>query len=168
MKNHITMIATAAAVLAATFLPAATAAGASANGPRTTAPAQQLNGSWLTTITLQNPPPGIDASFRGLDTFIPSGSLVVSSSQASPTLRSLAHGTWVRTGNRRFLCTFVWFRFSPAGLFIGMQKVRRTMTTNAANTTFQATDTITLLGPDGTTVLATGQGTETGTRLTTD
>lgn len=133
------------------------------NGKKTQAP--QLSGTWTTSISLTNPPPGVDATFQALDTFIPGGAILVSSSQSHPTARSLAHGNCAHTRGRTFMCTFIWFRFDPTtGNFIGMQRVRRAMTLSNDQTSFQATDTIQVLAPDGT-VVASIQGTETGHRL---
>ena len=60
------------------------------------------------------------------------GGVLVSSSQQHATQRSLAHGNCARAGERKYTCTFVWFRFDPAGTFVGMQRVRRTMTISQA------------------------------------
>jgi len=127
---------------------------------------QQLSGTWVTSIELVNPPPTIEARFQGLNTFLPSGELVVSSSQANPGLRVLAHGQWVRTGNRRFASTMLWFRFDPTGKYIGMQRVRRTIEVAAGFTRFTAEDVIEILAPDGA-VVASLNGRETGARLGT-
>jgi len=124
----------------------------------------RLTGTWLTTVTLVNPPPGIDATFQALDTFVAGGGILVSSSQSHPTMRSLAHGNCSHTSARQYACTFVWFRFDPTGAYLGMQRVRRTMTVSQDGNSFESTDTIDVLAPDGT-VVATIQGSETGARL---
>jgi hypothetical protein len=126
--------------------------------------ANPLVGTWVTSVTLTNPPAGVDGTFQGLDTFVAGGGIIVSSSQSHPTQRSLAHGNYTRTGDRQYACSFVWFRFDPTGAFAGMQRVRRTMTVSRDGTSFQAEDTIDVLAPNGT-VVATIQGTETGQRL---
>lgn len=142
---------------------AASAIATGANAKK--APLPQLSGSWITSISLTNPPPGVDATFQALDTFAPGGAILVSSSQSHPTARSLAHGNCAHARGDTFACTFVWFRFDPiTGSYIGMQRVRRTMTLSSDQKSFQATDTIDVLAPDGT-VVASLQGTETGRRL---
>jgi hypothetical protein len=123
-----------------------------------------LRGTWVTAVTLTNPPPGVDATFQTLNTFVSGGGVLVSSSQSHATQRSLAHGNCGRAGERKYTCTFVWFRFDPAGTFVGMQRVRRTMTISQDRSAFESADTIEVLAPDGT-VLATLQGTETAHRL---
>jgi hypothetical protein len=125
---------------------------------------QRLEGTWMSTVTLQNPPPGIDASFLALNTFGQGGDVVVSSSQGHPTQRSLAHGEWKRIANRRFASTFTWFRFDAAGQFIGTQRVRRTLTLAPNLTTFTAMDVVEIIAPNGVFV-ATLNATETAARL---
>jgi hypothetical protein len=153
-------------VLAITSLVAAltvstVAAGANPKKPQV----PQLSGTWITSISLTNPPPGVDASFQALDTFVSGGGILVSSSQSHPTGRSLAHGNCTHTGGQMFACAFVWFRFDPTtGSYLGMQRVRRTMTVSSSFQSFQATDTVEVLAPNGT-VVASIQGTETGHRL---
>ena len=139
------------------------AVAAGANGKKAQTP--QLSGTWITSVSLTNPPPGVDATFQALDTFAAGGGILVSSSQSHPTARSLAHGNCAHTSGRRFACTFVWFRFDPtSGSYIGMQRVRRTMTLSKDEKAFAATDTIEVLAPDGT-VVASLRGSETGHRL---
>jgi hypothetical protein len=152
-------------VLAVVGVPVAAAAALNAGADHAKpASGQQFSGTWLTSVTLTNAPPGVAPTFMALDTFLPSGELLVSSSQAAPASRSLAHGGWVRTGNRRFASSFIWFRFDATGAFVGMQRVRRTMTLAADLVTFSATDVVEVLTPTGA-VVATAQATETGKRL---
>jgi hypothetical protein len=159
-------VAAAAALALALVVASGSAASTAHRGAKQpkAATGQQLSGTWLTTITLQNPPPGVAPIFTALDTFLPSGELLVSSSQAMPAQRTLAHGGWVRTGNRRFSSSFTWFRFDATGAFVGMQRVRRTMTLAPSGTTFDAIDVVEILTPAGA-VVATIQGTEAGSRL---
>jgi len=125
---------------------------------------QQLNGTWTTTVQLTDAPPGAPSSFNALDTFLPGGNLLVSSSAPNPALRTLAHGTWIRTGDHRFASTFVWFRFDPTGQYIGTQRVSRTMVLATNGTSFQASDIVQVVSPTGA-VVATIHGTESGTLL---
>jgi len=152
--------------VALTALTAMIAAGAiSASAGRKAPKSQHLSGTWMTTVTLEDPPPGIPASFRALNTFLPTGELLVSSSAALPTLRSLAHGDWIRTGNRRFASSFVFFRFDPTGAFIGLQRVHRTILLPESLNAFPSTDGVEILDPSGT-VTRSSRATEVGERLT--
>lgn len=149
----------------ACFVAALMASTVAASASIKKAQAPQLTGTWITTVSLTNPPPGVDATFQALDTFVSGGGILVSSSQSHPTARSLAHGNCARTHDQTYACTFVWFRFDPTtGSYLGMQRVRRTMTVASDEKSFQATDTVEVLAPNGT-VVASVQGTETGQRL---
>jgi hypothetical protein len=125
---------------------------------------KQLNGTWTTIVQLTDAPPGAPTSFNALDTFLPGGSVLVSSSAPSPGLRTLAHGTWIRTGDHRFASTFVWFRFDATGQYIGTQRVSRTMVLAKNGASFQASDIVEVVSPTGA-VVATIHGTESGTLL---
>lgn len=143
-------------------------AGALAPGPsprhHRAGPVHELNGTYLTTIQISDAPPGAPASFNALDTFLPGGGLLVSSSAPNPSTRGLAHGSWSHVGHRNFTSAFVWFRFDPTGAAIGTQRVRRTMTFSRDGSSFSATDVIEIVAPTGA-VLATLHGTETGSLL---
>jgi hypothetical protein len=154
------------AAVTAVALATVTATAAFAGSPSKTKAAngQHLNGTWLTTVTLTDAPPVVESTFNALDTFLPGGGLLVSSSVDGPALRSLAHGSWVRTGDRTFACTFVWFRFDATGKYVGMQRVRRTMSLGADLKSFTAADVVEILSPAGA-VVATIHGTEQGTKL---
>jgi hypothetical protein len=131
------------------------------SSPRTD---HELNGTWLTTVQLSDAPPGVPTSFGALDTFLPGGGVVVSSSAPMPSTRGLAHGSWSHVGHRNFTVTFTWFRFDASGLPVGTQRVRRTMNVSKSGTSFSGTDVIEIIAPTGA-VLATIHGTETGTLL---
>jgi hypothetical protein len=155
-----------ATTLLAAVVTAVAAAGAfsAAGKQRPKTAAQQLKGTWLSKVTLDTAPPGGDKTFIALDTFLPGGGLLVSSSQTRPATRSLAHGDCTRSGNRTFECRFMWFRFDAAGSFVGTQRVRRTMTVAADLQTWESDDVVEVVAPDGT-VVASTHATETASRL---
>ncbi len=161
MRKRTTFVALALIALTAVVAAGPIAAAADKKAPKS----QRLSGTWMTTVTLEDPPPGIAASFRALNTFLPSGELLVSSSAGLPTLRSLAHGDWIRTGNRRFASSFVFFRFDPTGAFIGLQRVHRTILLAESLNAFTSTDVVEILDPSGT-VTRSSRATEVGERLT--
>jgi hypothetical protein len=144
---------------------AVTAGSLAASSPAASTPkTQQLSGTWLTTITLANPPQGVPPAFMALNTFFSSGELIASSSQVLPSTRTLAHGGWVRVGNRRFNSTFTAFRFDASGVYAGMLRVRRTMTLSADGRSLNSNDAVEMLNPAGA-VVASFQATETGHRV---
>lgn len=170
-RNHLMRITKRALLTLAALVATgaiATSAALAATGrdhPRTSTPnGKQLNGTWTTAVQLTDAPPGAPASFNALDTFLPGGSLLVSSSAPNPALRTLAHGTWIRTGDHRFASTFVWFRFDPTGQYVGTQRVSRTMVLATDGASFQASDIVQVVSPTGA-VVATIHGTESGTLL---
>jgi hypothetical protein len=124
----------------------------------------RLNGTWMTQVTLSDAPPGAPSSFSALDTFLPRGGLLVSSSAPNPAGRGLAHGTWTHQDHRSFTSSFTCFRFDPMGQYVGTQKVTRTMTLSRNQKRFRSQDVITILAPTGA-VLATIHGTEVGRLL---
>ncbi len=136
----------------------------SSSSPTSRVHVDRLNGTWLTKVTLTDAPPGAPASFSALDTFLPRGGLLVSSSAPNPATRGLAHGTWTHRDHRSFTSSFTWFRFDAMGQYVGTQHVKRTMTLSKTRRTFHAQDVITILAPTGV-VVATIHGTEVGTRL---
>jgi len=83
---------------------------------------QELEGTWLVTVRPDNPPPGLPASFPTLNTYLPSGELIETGVGAPPSRRSPGHGEWVRTGDRRFALTLMFFRFDAEGRYIGTQE----------------------------------------------
>jgi hypothetical protein len=163
--NRKTVVAvTALAVGALAAAVAGGAAGVSSKEPKQNGQTRQLEGTWMSTVTLQSPPPGAEATFRAMNTFIRGGRLLVSSSQAMPATRSLAHGEWARIGNRRFSSTFVAFRYDPAGNSVGTLRVRRELTLAPSLDQFEATDVVEFLSAGGS-VIATLNATEVATRL---
>ncbi len=161
MSRRTVIVATAVAAITALVATGGISAAADKNAPKS----QKLSGTWMTTVTLEDPPPGVAASFRALNTFLPSGELLVSSSVAMPALRSLAHGDWIRTGNRRFASSFTFFRFDPTGAFVGLQRVHRTIHLEESLNTFRSTDVVEIVDLNGN-VIRTIRGSEIGERLT--
>jgi hypothetical protein len=73
---------------------------------------QTLEGSWAVVITLDSPPPGVPERFLNLATFMPDGGFISTSGSISD---SLAHGSWVRTGNRQFAVTCLGLSYGADG-----------------------------------------------------
>jgi hypothetical protein len=158
------ILLTATTLVAAILVATAAAGVVSAAGKHGAAPGKRLAGTWMSNVTLENPPPGVAASFQALNTFTRGGEVLVSSSQGLPAQRSLAQGDCERTGERSFECSFTWFRFDAAGNPIGTQRVRRSMTLGPDDDTFTSTDVIEIIAPNGA-VVATLNGTEEAARL---
>lgn len=124
-----------------------------------------VEGSWMITVTRVNPPPGLPATFKSLMTFAAGGGLVETSSTGT-TRRGPAHGVWERVTGRLYATTMVLFRFdSVTGAFLGTQKVNRTMRLSQDGQTFEAVSLATQYDPDGVVTVAGLRATETGERI---
>ena len=146
--------------------------GARASEPRTAvasqalAPAWTLTGTWIVTVTRENPPPTVQPTFQSLMTFTGSGGMIETSNTGT-ALRGPAHGAWIRTGQRRFVTNMVFFRFNPAtGAFLGTQQVHRKMRLSRDQMSFTATSVADQYNPDGSLALGGLRATETGTLVT--
>ena len=74
-----------------------------------------LEGTWMLAVERPDAPP-----FLSLHTYTAKGGMVGTNTSGTtgPT-----HGSWVRTGNRRFTVTFSAFRFDAACQYIGTNRV---------------------------------------------
>jgi hypothetical protein len=162
--RHLLVIAAVVAGAALAVGATSGAAGTEKKGPKL-APSRQLEGTWLSRVTLESAPPGAETSFQALNTFAARGRLLVSSSQTLPATRSLAHGEWVHLGGRGYASTFVAFRFDATGKYVGTLRVRRELTLAPSLDAFESTDVVEFVAPDGT-VVASIRATESATRIT--
>jgi hypothetical protein len=129
------------------------------------APAWSLTGTWVVTVTPENPPPGVKSTFESLMTFSRDGGMLETSNTGT-ALRGPAHGAWIRTGPRQFATSMSFFRFDPAtGAFLGTRQVHRTMKLSHDQMRFTATSVAEQYNPDGTLVLSGLRATETGNLL---
>lgn len=158
-----TAVAAGSIALAAAAAPAAFAATSHDDGGKSSA---QVAGTWLTTVHLINPPPGVGADFQALDTFTPGHQLLVSSAQAKPGTRTLGQGGWTYLGQRRYAASFTWFRFDATGTYVGMQRVRQTVELAQDGASYTTRDAVEILSPEGT-VIVTIRATEIGQRVPT-
>jgi hypothetical protein len=87
---------------------------------------QSLEGSWKGIVRPDQPPPGAPPNFEfvGLATFTPDGGFISSDGYITD---SLAHGTWVRTGNRQFAVTCIGLGYGPSGHTEATFKMRGTL-----------------------------------------
>ena len=74
------------------------------------------------------------------------------------------HGQWVRTGDREFRGSFLYFRTNPAGGFIGMTKVTQTLQLSEDLQELHSTALIQVLDAEGT-VLGMARATSVGRRM---
>lgn len=147
--------------LAAVVTVAAIAAPAATTASRTGA-ANQIEGSWIVTVTRVNPPANVAPTFKSLMTFDSGGGMTETSSTGT-TLRGPAHGAWERIGGRLYATTMVLFRFNPTtGAFLGTQKVNRTMRLSQDGQTFEAVSLAAQYDPAGNLIVGGLRATEAG------
>ena len=125
---------------------------------------QELEGTWLVTVRPNNPPPGLPPSFPTLNTFLPSGELLETGTGTPPSRRTPGHGEWLRTGDRRFALTLVFFRFDAEGRYIGPLEANTTLRLARNLRTFRGVSTAVLRDPQGN-VVGTFDTTVTGERI---
>jgi hypothetical protein len=104
---------------------------------------QRLEGTWMVTITRINAPPPLPPTFLSLQTYTPnqgqggeSGEMLEESNTS--TIRSVAHGDWVRTGPRRFTRIMTAFRFDSTRTFVGFSRGTSELRLNPAGDRFRA------------------------------
>lgn len=129
------------------------------------APAWSLTGTWVVTVTRENPPPNMKPTFASLMTFTRDGGMLETSNTGT-ALRGPAHGSWIRIGPRQFATSMVLFRFDPTtGAFLGTQQVHRTMKLSHDQLRFTATSVAEQYNADGSLTLSGLRATETGSLL---
>jgi len=119
-----------------------------------------IAGSWQQVITMINPPPGVPAEVRTLETFTEDGR-VLSTSNTNPLIGGPAHGEWRHEAGRRFSQTCFSYLFDPMGNHVVTIRIRRQKTLNERGDEFSALYKFDFLTPDGNLILsgnATGQG----------
>jgi hypothetical protein len=118
-----------------------------------------LDGSWWIDVTFDGTPGVTNAH---LATFVPGGAFVQSSALLSEPNASSGHGAWQRVGDN-FALTFQSFSVDDQGAPI-VYKVWATITLSPEGDRFTAPYRLAVTRRDGT-VLQTGTGTASGTRL---
>ena len=83
---------------------------------------QNIHGTWIVTHIRAD-----GTTFLALQTFTESGEFIGDANSSPRPIRTAAYGNWVRTGNRTFTNTHAFFRFNPAGEFIGTTRVTPNM-----------------------------------------
>ena len=123
----------------------------------------RLIGTWDVTVTRESAPPGQPLSFPALFSFLPGG-VTLETGSASLWYRSPGHGVWDRTRGREYIATFMFFRFSPDGQYLGTQLGTLTIELAAGDDEFVGTSVFEIRGPDGT-LVATGNAAVEGRRM---
>jgi hypothetical protein len=126
----------------------------------------QLDGTWMVTVTRINPPPGVPATFESLMSYARGGVMIETSSTSAAARRSPALGQWERIGNDLFATSMWFFRSDPAtGANLGTQEVDRTVRLSADGDSFTAVAVVQQFDVDGNPVGGQLHATEIGERL---
>jgi hypothetical protein len=132
---------------------------------RASAPGDQnsITGSWEVNAIPDGGP-----GFRGLITFSEGGGMIASAQGDNllnqGSLATPGHGSWVRTGNRAFLFTFVQILYDANGAYDGKIRVRHTATLNTSGSAWSGQLTLEVFDP-GDNLVFTGTGGGTATRI---
>ena len=119
-----------------------------------------IAGSWQLVINMINPPPGVPAEFRALETFTEDG-FVVSTTSLNPLSAGPAHGEWRHEAGRQFSQTCFFYIFDPMGNHSVTIRLRSLLTLNERGDEHSALYKLDFLMPDGNLILsgnATGRG----------
>ncbi len=143
----------------------AIAAGGNGESSEISTVGQELDGTWLVTVNLSDPPPGAPPTFRTLVTFFPGGAMMETATNSPPSSRGPGHGQWVRIGDRTFASTFMFFGFDPRGRFIGSTKVHSRTVLARSLRRFRAVSAVEIFDADDN-LVATRRSTAVGKRLT--
>jgi hypothetical protein len=120
-----------------------------------------IEGTWLSRVTIPNPPPGVPPVFLSLATYTRSGQAIEANS--TPQDRSVGLGEWARTGHRTFERTFTYFVFGPDHVFASFTQVTSMIVVAADGETYTATNEFRIYSPSGV-LLSSGQNTSVANR----
>ena len=115
---------------------------------QTSSGADPMEGVWESVVTARNCTTGeAVGTFRGAQVFHRGGTL--SDTNASPpTTRGPGFGVWSRTASG-YTATFRFYRYNPDGSLAGTTRVTRVMSLSADANTVNSTNSVQVLGLDG-------------------
>src|SRR5215470_8206325 len=125
----------------------------------------KIEGTWVVTVNIDNPPPGVPPVIQALQSYIRGGRFLETGS--SSFRRSAGHGEWVLTGHRQFTSTFRFFRFDVNGNYVGYQKNTRIIQLSSDGTHYTATAKIDMFDTNSN-FLGTISATEMAERMEVD
>lgn len=145
-------------VLALAAVVAAGAISASTGGAGREQNANQIVGSWELSVDRGPVLPPVKA----LATYTRDGSLVNTANLAT---RGPAHGTWEHVKSRLYADSHIFFRFDPAGAYLGTQRIDETVQLAPDGESFTAVAISSLFDPNGNLVAGGLRATITATRI---
>ncbi|MCM3869602.1 MAG: hypothetical protein ND895_02740 [Pyrinomonadaceae bacterium] len=125
----------------------------------------QLEGTWRVQVTIRVCQTNAEIrSFPSLVTFAQGGTIIETTTAASPALRGPGHGVWQRTGGQTYNQVFEAFTFNSAGVWTGTQTVRHTVEIRPDGEKLSSSGTNEIFDANGT-LLVMGCSTAVGYRL---
>ena len=89
---------------------------------------RQLVGTWDTLVSARDCATGdVLRTFPALNSFLPGGVLIDTTTASAPSLRTSGHGTWSHTGGRTYRAFSLAFLFSPTATFVGTQTIEQSI-----------------------------------------
>ena len=122
---------------------------------------QTLEGTWLSELR----PPGLPAAapaIPNLVTFHPDGTVTASAGDGN---QSVAHGIWVRVGDRKFLQTVFLFNFNENRVLTTITKARINLQMSLDGQTLKTTNEIVVMDRTGRILSTISGGSASAVRL---
>jgi hypothetical protein len=125
-----------------------------------------LEGTWQSTVTPRDCQTGAPApfSFKALTTFSRGGTMSESALDQSSPYRTTGHGIWKRTSDRQYTVAWLFYTFTPNGIFNGTVKVTVNKTLGTDFNSLTGAGTVEVYDPNDNLVF-TGCSNETATRF---
>ena len=123
----------------------------------------KLQGTWFTQVAIRDCGTGaVLRTFSAVNTFNSGETMIDTTTGASPSLRSPGLGKWEKNGGRTYDAVSVALLFSPAGVWIGTQKLTHKIEVSGDESAFTSRSEV--FDPTGM-LLSSGCATAVGRRL---
>ena len=107
-------------------------------------------GTWRVRVTIRDCHTGAEIrTFPALVTFGNEGTLIETTAGFPPAVRTSGHGFWRNTGGHNYSAVSEAFLFSPAGAWIGTQRITQTIEFGDDRDEFTSTATTNFFDPNG-------------------
>ena len=117
-----------------------------ARGGRSAPVERHLIGTWDTLVSGRDCATGaVTRTFPALNSFLPGGVLIDTTTATAPSLRTPGHGTWSHTGDHTYRAYSLAFLFNPAGTYVGTQSIEQVIEIGDDPNEFYSTATTRLI-----------------------
>jgi hypothetical protein len=107
---------------------------------------RQLIGTWDTLVSGRDCATGeVTRTFPALNSFLPGGVLIDTTTATAPSLRTPGHGTWSHTSDHTYRAYSLAFLFNPAGTYVGTQSIEQVIEIGDDPNEFYSTATTRLI-----------------------